>query len=177
MDTHSDRRLHKPPVVVLQHHVVRPSEAGLQLRAPIGLHVLQRPTGEQEATVHVCRTRPKNEMQAYVPDEADETGDALPRTFLGLAGNQPLKRGGYLLMGRMAGPDPLFRLHSSTFTSYRPRRTARKGRKRPTPMFARRSSCTNENTPTPSRSSRCHRCQRRAERCVAVLTKHIHQSI
>ena len=49
----------------------------------------------------------KNRILGYVPYEADETGGTLPRTFPGLARNQHLKRGGYLMMGRVAGPDPL----------------------------------------------------------------------
>ena len=55
-------------------------------------------------------------VRAYVPYKADETGGTLSGAFLVLAGNQLLKRGGYLLMGHMTGPDPLFRLHSSVLT-------------------------------------------------------------
>lgn len=87
----------------------------------IGLHVFQRSTGEQETAVHADRTEHQRTVlgtvvRAYVPYEADETGGGLSGTFLGLAGNQLLKRGGYLLMGHMTGPDPLFRSHWSELT-------------------------------------------------------------
>lgn len=55
-------------------------------------------------------------VRAYVPYKADETGGRVSGTFLDLAGNQLLKRAGYLLMGHMTGPDPLFRLHWSVLT-------------------------------------------------------------
>lgn len=49
--------------------------------------------------------------------------------FLGLARNQPLKRGGYGLMRRMAGTDPLFRLDWSTLTVVRASTDDPKGKK------------------------------------------------
>ena len=87
----------------------------------IGLHVFQRSTGEQETAGHADRTEHQRAalrkvVRAYVPYKADETGGTLSGAFLDLAGNQLLKRGGYLLMGHMTGPDPLFRLHSSVLT-------------------------------------------------------------
>ena len=87
----------------------------------IGLHVFQRPTGELETTACAQserRTVPFGQWNArsYVPYETNETGGTVSRAFLDLAGNQLLKRGGYVLMGHMAGTDPLFRLHWSTFS-------------------------------------------------------------
>lgn len=58
----------------------------------------------------------KDGILGYVPYEADKASGALSRAFPGLVRNQHLKRGGYLMMGRVAGPDPLLgcsRQHSS----------------------------------------------------------------
>ena len=68
--------------------------------------------------LYACRTEHRRAVLrkgtlVYVPYETDETGSALSGASLGLAGNQLLKRGGYLLMGHMTGPDPLFRLYWS----------------------------------------------------------------
>jgi hypothetical protein len=112
-------------------------------------------------------------VQVYVPYEADEAGGAVSRTFLDLAGNQVLKRGGHLLMRRMAGPDPLLPFHRSVLTDTGiDGRPARKSR---TPMLARRSTWTKEKTPIPRRSlGRKHRLGR-SDR--SMRTKHIHEPI
>lgn len=120
--------------------------------------------------------------RVYVPYEADKTGGTVSGTFLDLAGNQLLKRGGYLLMGHMTGPDSLFRLIWSVLTE-----TGIDGRSERQTIGVPR--CWLADLPGQRKTRRFQGdlfdiiviipigSEGRASRFLAMRTKHIHKSI
>ena len=82
-------------------------------------------------------------------------------------------------MGRMAGPDPLFRLHWSKFTPLWVSTHGPKGKKETHPDVSPQIEL-DEGKHADTEQVFCApliSVKRRPERFVAMLTKHIHQSI